>query len=458
MTTGKNQFLASKQHPPIPAIDAAFNTVGGWHIPNDWPITALGDLCSFSNGVNAERTAYGLGIPFINVLEVIRHTHLIEMDIPGKVSLRKALIESFAVRRGDILFNRTSETQEEVGLSAVYLDDATVVFGGFVIRGRFINDSMDATYVGYAFRAPFIRSQIVAQGQGAIRANIGQANLKLVLVPVPNRSEQRAIAEALSGVDGLLGALEALIAKKRAIKKAAMQQLLTRKTRLAGVRASNGHKDSELGVIPTDWDCVRMGQVVDLLTGFPFPSTGYSSRGVLLVRGSNVKRGQMDWQGDITKYWPAVTPELARFQLRDGDLVIAMDGALVGRSFAVVSAADLPSLLLQRVARLRSSIVDQGLLTSWVASDSFATYVDSVKTHTAIPHISAADIRNFLIAVPSDPAEQRAIAGVLTDMDAEIAALERRRDKTRAIKQGMMQQLLTGRVRLVKPESIEAGA
>src|SRR5437667_3711975 len=91
------------------------------------------------------------------------------MDIPGKVSLRKALIESFAVRRGDILFNRTSETQEEVGLSAVYLDDATVVFGGFVIRGRFINDSMDATYVGYAFRAPFIRSQIVAQGQGAIR-------------------------------------------------------------------------------------------------------------------------------------------------------------------------------------------------------------------------------------------------------------------------------------------------
>ena len=111
MTTGKNQFLASKQHPPIPAIDAAFNTVGGWHIPNDWPITALGDLCSFSNGVNAERTAYGLGIPFINVLEVIRHTHLIEMDIPGKVSLRKALIESFAVRRGDVLFNRTSETQ-----------------------------------------------------------------------------------------------------------------------------------------------------------------------------------------------------------------------------------------------------------------------------------------------------------------------------------------------------------
>src|SRR5438093_12825407 len=102
MTTGKNQFLASKQHPPIPAIDAAFKTVGGWHIPNDWPITALGDLCSFSNGVNAERTAYGLGIPVINVLEVIRQAHLIELDITGNVSPRRASAESCAVGSGHI--------------------------------------------------------------------------------------------------------------------------------------------------------------------------------------------------------------------------------------------------------------------------------------------------------------------------------------------------------------------
>jgi type I restriction enzyme S subunit len=126
-----------------------------------------------------------------------------------------------------------------------------------------------------------------------------------------------------------------------------------------------------------------------------------------------------------------------------------MDGALVGKSYAVISNADLPCLLLQRVARVRSNSVDSRLLAFWVGSDSFVKHVDSLKTHSAIPHISPADIRGFAIAVPSDPEEQRAITTVLSDMDADIVALEQRRNKTRALKQGMMQELLTGRTRLV---------
>lgn len=125
-----------------------------------------------------------------------------------------------------------------------------------------------------------------------------------------------------------------------------------------------------------------------------------------------------------------------------------MDGALVGRSFATISETDLPSLLVQRVARLRSRSVAQGLLAAWVSSDYFVRHVDLVKTHTAIPHISPKDIRDFALVVPADKSEQRAIAEALSDVDALLSGLDRLIAKKRDLKQAAMQQLLTGQTRL----------
>jgi type I restriction enzyme S subunit len=191
-----------------------------------------------------------------------------------------------------------------------------------------------------------------------------------------------------------------------------------------------------------------MGAEAGLLTGFPFQSSGFTKDGIRLLRGSNVKRGVIDWSEDITQYWPAIDAEVREFELRKDDLVVAMDGALVGRSFASVDAADLPALLVQRVARLRSTGVQQGLLRAWIASEQFVRYVDAVKTHTAIPHISPRDIREFRIVVPVDIGEQRAIAEALSDVDDLIASLERLIAKKRDIKTATMGQLLTGRTRL----------
>ncbi|MEI6714363.1 MAG: restriction endonuclease subunit S [Verrucomicrobiota bacterium] len=419
-------------------------------IPEDWEVKLFSELFAFRNGVNADKAAYGQGIRFINVLEPITYSHIHGPEITGKVTLPESVVASYSVRRGDVLFNRTSETQEEVALAATYLGSEPVVFGGFVIRGRPLAENFDPTYSGYALRAPCIRSQIIPMGQGAVRANVGQQNLGRVLAPVPPLPEQRAIASALSDVDGLLGALDRLIAKKRDLKQAAMQQLLTGQTRLPGFTPENvSFKQTEVGKIPEDWDVTEIGDGIDLLTGYPFPSSEYATTGVRLLRGSNVKRGQTDWDEDITQYWEAITPDIRRYELKDGDLVIAMDGSLVGRSYARLAPDDLPALLLQRVARIRTKTIDVAYLCAFVGSDRFVKYSDSVKTVTAIPHISPGDIRKFRIPVPPTLSEQAAIAGVLSDMDAELAALEERREKTRALKQGMMQELLTGRTRLI---------
>ncbi|MDA8256881.1 MAG: restriction endonuclease subunit S [Betaproteobacteria bacterium] len=211
---------------------------------------------------------------------------------------------------------------------------------------------------------------------------------------------------------------------------------------------ATGYKQTEVGVIPEDWECAAIGSAIDLLTGFPFPSSGYSKSGVRLLRGSNVKRGVTDWSEDDTEYWPAITADIRKYILKAGDVVIAMDGSLVGRSFAMLSSDDVPALLLQRVARIRSEAIAQKYLKAWICSHRFTEHCDAVKTVTAIPHISPADIKSFKVGLPPTKAEQEAIAGALSDADALIESLEQLLAKKRQIKQGAMQELLTGKRRL----------
>lgn len=257
--------------------------------------------------------------------------------------------------------------------------------------------------------------------------NIGQIRIFQIPLP-PTLHEQTAIATALSDTDAFISSLEKLIAKKRDIKQGAMQELL---------RPKDG------------WEVKELEHNIDLLTGFPFPSNKYSSKGIKLLRGSNIKRGVTDWSEDITQYWEKITPELKQYLLSEGDIVIAMDGSLVGKSFAKLSKKDLPSVLLQRVARVRSTKIDMGYLKEFICSDYFTRYCDTVKTSSAIPHISPTDIKKFRIPVPNSIEEQKDIAETLSDMDSEITALEAKLSKYKDLKQGMMQNLLTGKIRLV---------
>ncbi len=226
------ELLTGKKRLPGFEIKPGYKQTEVGMIPKDWKTARFSEFMEFQNGVNADKSSYGTGIRFINVLEVITRSHLHAQDIPGRVELSKSRATAYTVRRGDIVFNRTSETQEEVGLSAVYVCDESVVFGGFVIRGRPKDERLHSIYAGYGLRAPLIRKQITARGQGAIRANIGQADLTKVLVPLPDKAEQAAIAAILSDMDTEIAALEAKLAKAHQLKQGMMQELLTGRIRL----------------------------------------------------------------------------------------------------------------------------------------------------------------------------------------------------------------------------------
>jgi type I restriction enzyme S subunit len=395
-------------------------------IPDEWEVTSFGKLLAFTNGVNAGKTAYGKGVRFINVLEPITYSHIYGPEIPGRVEIPASIASAYLVRQGDVVFNRTSETDTELGLAAAYLGVEHVVFGGFVIRGRPIDDTLDPTFSGYALRGPMIRSQIIPMGQGAIRANIGQQNLRQVLVAVPPKSEQRAIAEALSDVDALLGGLDHLIAKKRDLKQAAMQQLLTRQTRLPGFHG--------------EWEVKRLGESAEIVMGQSPSSSNYNSKG----DGLPLIQGNADIANRRTIRRIFTTQVTKRGQA--GDILMSVR-APVGE----VSRATFDVCLGRGVCAIRfpNDFLYHCLIfleSNWAKHSKGSTF-DSV---------NSADVSAVEISLPSDFTEQTAIAAVLSDMDTELSALEARRDKTRALKQAMMQELLTGRTRLVSTGGADA--
>ena len=180
-----------------------------------------------------------------------------------------------------------------------------------------------------------------------------------------------------------------------------------------------------------DWRESTIGEHVELLTGEAFQSVRFGSTplsGTLLARGDNIKEGRFEW-GEKARYWPEVTPDLKKYFLREGDVLVGMDGSKVGKNWVQVRKKDLPCLLVQRVARLRATeSLDQGFLRYLIGNPDFSSFIDRIKTGTSIPHVSGGQIKSYEVLLPP-LAEQKAIASVLGALDDKIE-LNRRMNET----------------------------
>ena len=150
-----------------------------------WIDCKLGELFEFKNGLNAEKAAYGDGTPFVNVMDVFGNDTLTADLIRGKMKTSAKQESEYSVKHGDVLFNRTSETFDEIAMSAVYLDCVPAVFGGFVIRARPTKKNLDPHFCAYFFQSDSFRKELIRRGQGAVRENIGQKDLATVPALVP---------------------------------------------------------------------------------------------------------------------------------------------------------------------------------------------------------------------------------------------------------------------------------
>ncbi|WP_434777106.1 restriction endonuclease subunit S [Neisseria sp. Ec49-e6-T10] len=429
-------------------------------IPEDWDITTYGIVFNFLSTANNSRndlTTNG-NIGYIHYGDI--HTKWNFLLNVNKIEIpylkKNILVAASYIKDGDVIMADASEDYEGIGKSIeiLGLKDKKIISGLHTFLLRDTNNIYANGFKAYLHSISSVKKSFDKLATGLKVYGLSKSALKSICIPIPPKEEQTAIANALSDIDTLINQLKKLIAKKQAIKTSTMQQLLTGKTRLPAFAyredgSLKGTKQSELGEIPEDWEIYQVGDCCEILTGFPFPSEQYCKDGVRLLRGSNIKRGTIDWAENITEYWSEITAAVKQYELLEGDIVISMDGSLVGKSFSQIKCSDLPALLLQRVARVRSKVTNINYLKEWICSIFFTQYCDTVKTVTAIPHISPIDIKSFKLFIPKNNLEQTAIAAILSDMDKEIITLEKRLAKTELIKQGMMQELLTGKTRLI---------
>ena len=381
-------------------------------IPETWEITRLGDIATIATGntpPTQDLTNYGDEYPFVSPVDIGEAKYVANTE---KRLSKKGFTISRRFPAGSILFVSIGSTIGKCGIAPIELTSNQQ------INAIFPSPSFSVDYLYYIICAAAPRIRGIA-GEQAVPI-VNKAQFSGTMVPLAPFDEQHVIAEALSDVDGLLGALGTLIAKKRVMKQATMQPLLTGKTRLPG--------------FSEEWETLTIGDV--------------EQRGdIKLFRGKVISQRDIDqFPGEYPIYSSSVHSNglfgTYGDYMFDEDLITwSVDG---GGHFFFRPKHRFSVTNVCGYIRILTPFVDYRYLAyhlQYLHSQMFFDY--TLKAHPSVIRGS------YNISLPQLN-EQRAIAAVLCDMDAEIATLELHREKARAIKQGMMQQLLTGRVRLVK--------
>ena len=190
----------------------------------EWEELGLSELLDFKNGLNPKPDKFGMGIKFISVMDILNNAVITYDCIKASVDVTEKELADFSVEKGDILFQRSSETLEDVGRANVYMDDKTAVFGGFVIRGK-KKGEYDPQYFNYLLRSPFARKRIIPMGAGAQHFNIGQEGLNKVKLHFANIEEQKKIGKMLSLLDERMATQNKIIDKLQSLIKGINQRV-----------------------------------------------------------------------------------------------------------------------------------------------------------------------------------------------------------------------------------------
>lgn len=385
-------------------------------IPQEWDGSqTIGMLFDFKNGLNKAKEYFGYGTPIVNYMDVYSKKGLVAKDIKGRVKVSPDEIKAYGVRKGDVFFTRTSETPDEIGVTTTILEELeNAVFSGFILRARPKTEQLDISYQKFCFSSSYIRNKIVSSCTYTTRALTNGTSLSKIFIPIPPKSEQQAIATALSDVEDLISSLEKLIEKKSQIRQGTMQQLLTGNERLEG--------------FSDEWGSDVVKNLASITTG---------------------SRNTQDRQanGEFPFFVRSSVVERINSYSYDGEAVLtAGDGVGTGKIFHYINGKfDFH----QRVYKI-SDFTDRihGYFFYLYFATNFYNRIISMTAKSSVDSVRIEMIADMSIPLPPIE-EQKAIAQILSDIDSEIEKLKYKLEKYKVIKQGMMQELLKGTRRLV---------
>lgn len=428
-------------------------------IPEDWKISSLNEVAELTSSKRIFESDYVAdGIPFYRGQEIsvlIDKREVKDVCYISKNKFQQLAARYGAPQMGDILITAVGTLGNSLLVDTgepFYFKDGNLIW----LR------KIGSTLPNYLIRQlHYLKKNIIDGAIGSSQKALTIVVLKKFQFPVPkNVQEQTAIANVLSDTDALIAGLEQLIAKKQAIKTGTMQQLLTGRTRLPQFSlrpdgTPKGCKPSELGHIPEDWESVEMGQLGSTYGGLTGKSKNDFGHGNgLYVPFTNVMANIIV---DISKLENVRVTE-SQNEVKRNDLLFNGSSETPEEvCFCAFVNNDVSGLYLNSFCfgfRGKENIGYVPLyLSYWFRSTVGRTAVSIMAQGSTRYNISKKQFLKLAVALPSVE-EQTAIATFLSDMDKELAALEQKLTKTRDLKQGMMQQLLTGRIRLPLPKEV----
>ena len=416
-------------------------------IPEDWSVEPLENFTSFiSYGfTNPMPTAID-GPPMITARDINSGRILLESARRTTAAAYKALLSPKSTPKiNDVLLTKDGT----LGRLAIVEQDGICINQSVALLRP--NDKVIPIFFKLLLESDFYQTKMLDDAGGSTIKHIYITIVNRMLIHVPTaKEEQTAIADALSDVDALIAALEKLINKKSAIKTAAMQQLLTGKKRLPPFDQTNtGYKQTELGEIPGDWDILTLSNVVKSTQLGGNYGNSEKETNFPLIKMGNLDRGTIKL--DKLEFITRIPNELDL--LKYGDVLFNTRNTLELVGKVAIWRNELPKAYfnsnLMRFDFNEELVASSFYLNATLNTKQFITSLSGIATGTtSVAAIYTKDLLNLKIVLPKKD-EQIAIANALSDMDKDLEVLQQRLHKTQQIKQGMMQELLTGKTRLI---------
>jgi len=413
-------------------------------IPEEWEVKKLGEVADVKTGPFGstlhEKDYVDDGTPIITV-EHLGEQGVVYVNLPMVSDFDRKRLKAYSLLKGDIVFSRVGSVDRN---ALIKEEESGWLFSGRLLRIRLKASDICSSFLSYYFNQEHTKQRVRSVAVGQTMASLNTQILKNIDIAFPHaKAEQTTIATVLSDTDSLMASLDQLIAKKRDIKQATMQQLLTGKMRLQGFG----------GV----WEVMKLEDVADKnvqwsITGGPFGSNlktvDYVADGVRIIQLQNIGDGV--FHDDYRIYTSEEKAnELISCNIYPGEIILSKMGDPVARA-CIIPNSDRRYLMASDGIRLviNKKRFDTRFVHDYINSIYFRKNAMEASTGSTRQRIGLEDLKKLSFVAPP-LSEQQAIATILSDMDAEIAALEGRRDKTHALKQGMMQELLTGKTRLL---------
>ncbi|MGF1763793.1 restriction endonuclease subunit S [Aliivibrio kagoshimensis] len=408
-------------------------------VPNGWSNESLKDICSKTISYGIVQTGENLesGVPCVRVVDLSKNTlNPIDM-IKTSDEIHKSYKKTILCE-GELMM----ALRGEIGLVKKVTSE---LIGANITRGLARLSpikSVDSDYLLWTLRSNKIKNELARKSGGSALQEIALGSLRKIVLPIPPLSEQRKIAKILSTWDKTISTTEKLIETSKQQKKALMQQLLTGKKRLVNPETGK--------VFQGEWGSKSPVSLFKLFSGFAFKSTDAKDSGAKWLKIANVGIGEIKWDADsfLPEYFLS---EHKKFVLTKGDIVVALTRPTLGNRLKVarLTKDSDTSLLNQRVAKIVcKDNVDSEFIFQVLRSDQFAYRINVGLLGTDPPNLSIKVLEDFEILVPPY-LEQQKIASVLTVADKEIEVLETKLSHFKQEKKALMQQLLTGKRRVV---------